>query len=82
MSMPAHRYRPYAAVELPDCLRRTAVDESSGVTMAVAHKEKPLVGVQFHPESILSEQGAQLIRNFLSSSPPGRSRPVEDPEKS
>jgi len=61
----AVRYHSLAAVELPDCLERTAVDETSGVTMAVAHKDKPLVGVQFHPESILSEHGAQLIRNFL-----------------
>jgi anthranilate/para-aminobenzoate synthase component II len=62
----AVRYHSLAAVELPDCLRRTAVDETSGVTMAVAHRDRPLVGVQFHPESILSEQGAQLIRNFVS----------------
>jgi anthranilate/para-aminobenzoate synthase component II len=62
----AVRYHSLAAVELPDCLERTAVDRTSGVTMAVAHKEKPLVGVQFHPESILSEQGARLIRNFLT----------------
>ena len=34
--------------------------------MGVAHKEKPLLGVQFHPESILSEHGAELVRNFLS----------------
>ncbi len=62
----AVRYHSLAAVELPSVLRRTAVDEVSGVVMAVAHKEKPLLGVQFHPESILSEHGSVLIRNFLA----------------
>ena len=62
----AVRYHSLAAVMLPAVLRRTAVDERSGVTMAVAHRDLPLVGVQFHPESILSEHGAVLVRNFLS----------------
>jgi len=62
----AVRYHSLAAVELPGMLRRTAVDELSGVAMAVAHSERPLLGVQFHPESILSEHGADLVRNFLS----------------
>ncbi|WP_193607566.1 glutamine amidotransferase-related protein [Nocardioides lijunqiniae] len=61
----AVRYHSLAALELPDCLRRTAVDEVSGVTMAVAHRDLPLVGVQFHPESVLSEHGAALVANFL-----------------
>jgi anthranilate synthase/aminodeoxychorismate synthase-like glutamine amidotransferase len=62
----AVRYHSLAAVALPDVLRQTAVDEHSGVTMAVAHRDLPLVGVQFHPESILSQHGAALVRNFLS----------------
>ena len=62
----AVRYHSLAAVALPGTLRRTAVDEVSGVAMAVAHRERPLLGVQFHPESILSEHGADLVRNFLS----------------
>ncbi len=62
----AVRYHSLAAVRLPDCLVQTAVDEVSGAAMAVAHKEKPQVGVQFHPESILSEHGADLVRNFLT----------------
>ena len=33
--------------------------------MGVAHREKPLWGVQFHPESILTEHGERLVRNFL-----------------
>ncbi|MCD4533262.1 aminodeoxychorismate/anthranilate synthase component II [Nocardioides sp. cx-169] len=63
----AVRYHSLAALELPVSLRRTAVDEVSGVTMAVAHRELPLVGVQFHPESVLSEHGAALVRNFLAN---------------
>lgn len=42
-------------------------DVTSRVVMAVRHRARPQVGVQFHPESILSECGAQLIRNFLDS---------------
>jgi anthranilate synthase component 2 len=62
----AVRYHSLAAVVLPGVLRETAVDELSGVTMGVAHRELPLVGVQFHPESVLSRHGAELVRNFLS----------------
>jgi len=62
----AVRYHSLAAVVLPAALRQTAVDELSGVTMAVAHRELPLAGVQFHPESILSRHGVALFRNFLS----------------
>ncbi len=61
----AVRYHSLAAVELPAVLRQTAVDEVSAVTMAVEHRELPLVGVQFHPESILSSHGRELVANFL-----------------
>lgn len=61
----AVRYHSLAALALPPCLRATATDEESGLTMAVAHRELPLVGVQFHPESVLSEHGALLVANFL-----------------
>ena len=61
----AVRYHSLAAVALPDCLRQTAYDERSGLPMAVAHRDLPLVGVQFHPESVLSEHGALLVANFL-----------------
>ncbi len=50
--------------ELPDCLERTA--HADGVVMAVRHRELPAEGVQFHPESILTEDGRELLRNFLS----------------
>ena len=46
----------------------TAHDEESGLLMGVAHTDLPIVGVQFHPESILSEHGAVLVANFLAAS--------------
>jgi anthranilate synthase component II len=61
----AVRYHSLAAVALPPALRKTALDENDGVVMAVQHRGLPLHGVQFHPESILSEHGARLVANFL-----------------
>lgn len=49
---------------LPDCLEITA-ETIDGVIMGLQHKEYPIHGVQFHPESIASEQGYALLRNFL-----------------
>lgn len=49
---------------LPDCFEVTAWSES-GEIMGIRHKAWDLEGVQFHPESILSEQGHQLLENFL-----------------
>ncbi len=49
---------------LPACLRVTAwVDD--GTIMGLEHRERPLWGVQFHPESILTVEGKNLLRNFL-----------------
>jgi anthranilate synthase/aminodeoxychorismate synthase-like glutamine amidotransferase len=50
--------------ELPDCLECSAT--SGEVVMAVRHRELPAEGVQFHPESILTEQGHELLGNFLN----------------
>jgi len=50
---------------LPDCFEVTAWSES-GEIMGIRHKAWDLEGVQFHPESILSEQGHQLLENFLT----------------
>lgn len=50
---------------LPDCLEITAESED-GEIMGVRHKTLPVYGVQFHPESILSEHGHTLLRNFLT----------------
>ena len=49
---------------LPDCLEVTAETEE-GEIMGVKHKEFPIWGVQFHPESILTENGRQILKNFL-----------------
>ena len=63
---PAARYHSLAvdADTLPDCLRVTArtVD---GEVMAVEHRDYPIFGVQFHPESIMTPDGKTMIRNFI-----------------
>lgn len=61
----AVRYHSLAALALPDCLRVTATDETTGLVMGVAHESLPLAGVQFHPESVLSQHGATIVANFL-----------------
>jgi anthranilate synthase/aminodeoxychorismate synthase-like glutamine amidotransferase len=52
---------------LPDCLEITALcaDDESEI-MGLQHKQYPIHGVQFHPESILTQEGKHLLRNFLS----------------
>ncbi len=53
-----------ASAELPDCFELSA--EGDGIVMAVRHRELPAEGVQFHPESILTEGGKQIVENFLT----------------
>jgi len=60
----AGRYHSLCALEMPDCLEMTAEFES--VVMGVRHKELPIFGVQFHPESILTPAGGKIIENILS----------------
>jgi len=50
---------------LPEALAVTA-EGDVGIIMALAHKELPIHGVQFHPESIASEHGHDVLRNFLT----------------
>lgn len=50
---------------LPDCLEVSA-ETDIGEIMGVRHKEYPIEGVQFHPESILTQEGKRLLRNFLN----------------
>ena len=49
---------------MPDCLEVTAQTEE-GEIMGIRHKDLPVWGVQFHPESILSEHGRKMLKNFL-----------------
>ena len=62
------RYHSWAAdkANFPDDLEITAVD-SEGVIMAIAHKTLDVKGVQFHPESILSEYGKEIVSNWLEN---------------
>ncbi len=50
---------------LPDCLAVTAETED-GLIMGLAHKEFPIFGIQFHPESIASQHGHALLKNFIT----------------
>ena len=65
-SIKAARYHSLAAIRetLPQPLQITAETEQ-GEIMAIAHREYPIYGVQFHPESILTPQGHEIIINFL-----------------
>lgn len=61
------RYHSLAVerASLPDCLEVTA-ETADGEIMGLAHKTLPIYGVQFHPESVLSDYGHQLLQNFLN----------------
>lgn len=53
-----------AVAGLPECLEITARTEN-GIIMGLRHREFPVEGIQFHPESIMTEVGKDLLRNFL-----------------
>ncbi|MDR1679387.1 MAG: aminodeoxychorismate/anthranilate synthase component II [Prevotellaceae bacterium] len=63
------RYHSWAVSDenLPDCLEITAVDEN-GMIMALRHREYDVRGVQFHPESVLTPKGEEMIKKWLSES--------------
>jgi anthranilate synthase/aminodeoxychorismate synthase-like glutamine amidotransferase len=63
---PATRYHSLVIQRdsVPDCLEVTAETEE-GEVMGVRHKQHPIWGVQFHPESILTQNGRQILKNFL-----------------
>ena len=62
----AVRYHSLAATVVPDCLEVSAWSED-GVVMGVRHRSLPLEGVQFHPESVLSEHGLRIVASFLGA---------------
>lgn len=71
------RYHSLTGTEIPDCLEITAktieaniktnieTTVQTGMVMAVQHKTLPIYGVQFHPESIMTEDGKKIIENFV-----------------
>ena len=63
----AGRYHSWVASRkhLPDCFRITCEDEN-GMIMGISHKEYDLRGLQFHPESVMTEHGLDIIRNWLN----------------
>lgn len=63
----AGRYHSWVATEndLPDCFTITAVDVEENEIMAISHNEHLTKAVQFHPESILTPNGKEILRNFL-----------------
>ncbi len=65
---------------VPACLRVTA-ETDDGVVMGVSHKDLPVHGVQFHPESIASEHGHALLANFLRLTGMDETQPVEPPKR-
>ena len=66
---PAIRYHSLAVMRdsLPDCLEISAWTEN-GLIMGLRHRQFPVDGVQFHPESIMTEVGKDLLKNFLQMS--------------
>jgi anthranilate synthase component 2 len=64
----ATRYHSLEAAReaIPSMFRTVAYSAEDGCVMAVSHRSQPLFGVQFHPESIMTPTGAQLMKNFLS----------------
>ena len=64
--VPVARYHSLAvdADTIPQCLKITAL-ATDGEVMGVQHKEYPVYGVQFHPESIMTPDGKTMLRNFI-----------------
>ena len=66
--IPAARYHSLSAVSesLPEELEVVALDCMEGEVMAVSHRDYPIYGLQFHPESILTPDGRRILENFLN----------------
>ncbi len=65
----AGRYHSLAATDVPDVFEVTATTDHDGesIVMGIRHREHPIEAVQFHPESVLTAVGHDVIRNFLTS---------------
>ena len=75
----AARYHSLQARLAPDSVLRVTARSEDGVVMGLAHPEYPLAGVQFHPESFMTEYGFQLIDNFLGLPGKKTARSPQDP---
>jgi anthranilate synthase component 2 len=64
LELVAGRYHSLAASRIPEALEVTARTDD-GEVMGVRHRELPIEGVQFHPESVLTPQGPEMLRTFL-----------------
>ncbi|HKK41542.1 MAG TPA: hypothetical protein VJ963_03970, partial [Bacteroidales bacterium] len=65
-SLMAGRYHSWvvSGEELPECLEVTCSDDS-GFIMGISHREYDVRGLQFHPESVLTEHGMEILSNWL-----------------
>jgi len=63
----ATRYHSLVVDDLPECLLQTATSIDDNEIMGLKHAEHPIFGVQFHPESIKTNEGMDIIKNFLSN---------------
>lgn len=63
----ATRYHSLVAEQdtIPECLEVTARSKDDGEIMGIRHKEYPMIGLQFHPESVLTDDGRKILVNFL-----------------
>ena len=59
------RYHSLIGTEIPDCLEITARSADDNAVMAIQHKTLKIYGVQFHPESIMTNEGKKILENFL-----------------
>lgn len=78
--MEVGRYHSWVVDKLlPDCLEATSFDEN-GQIMSLRHKIFDVRGVQFHPESVLTPHGKQMIRNWVENTPLTENEPENKPE--
>ncbi|MFH0884947.1 MAG: aminodeoxychorismate/anthranilate synthase component II [Candidatus Micrarchaeota archaeon] len=63
------RYHSLVGTDIPDCLEVSARCNDDGAVMAIRHKSLPIYGVQFHPESIMTQDGKKILGNFLEARP-------------